>query len=117
MGRTGTIFAAEHFGVVPDIFILAKGLASGMPLGAMMARNSVMSWPPGSHGSTCGGNPVAIAAARATIELLEGELLANTRTVGPLLKRKLESELAGVKGVVEVRGLGLMIGIGLATPQ
>jgi 4-aminobutyrate aminotransferase len=117
MGRTGTMFAAEHFGVVPDIFVLAKGLASGMPLGAMMARGNVMTWPPGSHGSTCGGNPVAIAAALATIDLLESELLANTKTVGPLLMRRLQSELAGVPGVLEVRGLGLMIGIELATPQ
>ena len=67
MGRTGKMFAAEHFGVVPDIFVLAKGLASGMPLGAMMARSDFMTWPPGSHGSTCGGNPVAIAAALATM--------------------------------------------------
>jgi 4-aminobutyrate aminotransferase len=76
-----------------------------------------MTWPPGSHGSTCGGNPVAIAAALATIDLLESELLANTKTVGPLLMRRLQSELAGVPGVLEVRGLGLMIGIELATPQ
>ncbi|HEY0706271.1 MAG TPA: aminotransferase class III-fold pyridoxal phosphate-dependent enzyme [Polyangia bacterium] len=117
MGRTGKMFAAEHFGVVPDIFVLAKGLASGMPLGAMMARSSVMTWPPGSHGSTCGGNPVAIAAALATISLLEGELLANTVSVGALLKRRLEETLAGMPGVLEVRGLGLMLGIELATPK
>jgi 4-aminobutyrate aminotransferase len=116
MGRTGTMFAAEHFGVVPDIFILAKGLASGMPLGAMMARSNIMTWPPGSHGSTCGGNPVAIAAALATIDLLEGSLLANTVAVGSILQRKLKAELAGVPGIVEVRGLGLMIGVELATP-
>ncbi len=117
MGRTGTMFAAEHFGVIPDIFVLAKGLASGMPLGAMMARGSTMTWPPGSHGSTCGGNPVAIAAALATIGLLEGSLLDNTRAVGAHLRARLTTELAGVSGIVEVRGLGLMIGIELATPE
>jgi 4-aminobutyrate aminotransferase len=116
MGRTGTMFAAEHFGVVPDIFVLAKGLASGMPLGAMMARSNVMTWPPGSHGSTCGGNPVAIAAALATIDLLESSLLANTVAVGDVLRKRLKAELAGVPGVVEVRGIGLMIGVELATP-
>jgi 4-aminobutyrate aminotransferase len=117
MGRTGTMFAAEHFGVVPDIFVLAKGLASGMPLGAMMARSNTMTWPPGSHGSTCGGNPVAIAAALATMDLLEGGLLESTVSVGALLKKRLETSLAGVRGVEEVRGLGLMIGIELATAE
>ena len=116
MGRTGTIFAAEHFGVVPDIFILAKGLASGMPLGAMMARKERMTWPPGSHGSTCGGNPVAIAAGLATIRLLETELLANSRRMGDLLQRRLRERLANVPAVTDVRGLGLMIGVELATP-
>ena len=116
MGRTGTIFAAEHFGVVPDIIVLAKGLASGMPLGAMMAQRRFMTWPSGSHGSTCGGNPVCIAAALATIELLESELLANTRKVGAFLKQLLQEKLAGMADIVEVRGLGLMIGVELRTP-
>jgi 4-aminobutyrate aminotransferase len=115
MGRTGTVFAAEHFGVVPDVLVLAKGLASGMPLGAMMARRELMTWTPGSHGSTCGGNPVAIAAALATLRLLETELLANTVEVGAVLRRLLEERLANVPVVTEVRGLGLMIGIELAT--
>jgi 4-aminobutyrate aminotransferase len=115
MGRTGTVFAAEHFGVVPDVLVLAKGLASGMPLGAMMARREIMTWTPGSHGSTCGGNPVAIAAALATLRLLETELLANTVAVGVVLRRLLEERLANVPAVTEVRGLGLMIGIELAT--
>jgi 4-aminobutyrate aminotransferase len=87
-----------------------------MPLGAMMARSNIMTWPPGSHGSTCGGNPVAIAAALATIDLLEASLLANTVAVGAVLKRRLQAELQGVEGIVEVRGLGLMIGVELATP-
>jgi 4-aminobutyrate aminotransferase len=115
MGRTGTMFAAEHFGVVPDIFVLAKGLASGMPLGAMMARRERMTWPPGSHGSTCGGNPVAIAASLATIHLLESELLANTIRMGARMKKLLEERLAGIPAVAEVRGLGLMIGVELQT--
>lgn len=117
MGRTGTIFAAEHFGVVPDAFVLAKGIASGMPLGALVAKKSVMTWPNGSHGSTCGGNPVCIAAALATLDLLEGELLANTRTVGEHMKARLGNGLAGARQVVDVRGLGLMIGVELATKE
>src|SRR4029453_13661801 len=115
MGRTGTVFAAEHFGVVPDVLVLAKGLASGMPLGAMMARRELMTWTPGSHGSTCGGNPVAIAAALATLRLLETELLANSTQMGARLKAALQSQLAGVPVVEEVRGVGLMIGVELKT--
>jgi 4-aminobutyrate aminotransferase len=115
MGRTGTMFAAEQFGVVPDIFVLAKGLASGMPLGAMMAPRERMTWPPGSHGSTCGGNPVAIAGALATIRLLENELLANTVRMGARMRKLLDERLAGIPAVTEVRGLGLMIGVELAT--
>jgi 4-aminobutyrate aminotransferase len=117
MGRTGKIFAAEHFGVVPDVIVLAKGLASGMPLGAMMAKRRLMTWPSGSHGSTCGGNPVCIAAALATIELLESELLTNSESVGGHLKKALESKLRGVSIVEEVRGIGLMIGVELRTAE
>jgi 4-aminobutyrate aminotransferase len=117
MGRTGTMFAAEHFGVVPDVIVLAKGLASGMPLGAMMAQRRFMTWPAGSHGSTCGGNPVCIAAALATIELLENELFANTRQVGAFLRQQLETKLRGVTVVDEVRGVGLMIGVELRTHE
>jgi len=118
MGRTGKMFAAEHFGVVPDIMVLAKGIASGMPLGAMMAKRSIMTWPPGTHGSTCAGNPVAIAAALATIELLEGGLVANSAEVGDYLKAKLTAGLVGqTHGVIDVRGLGLMIGVELETPE
>jgi 4-aminobutyrate aminotransferase len=118
MGRTGKMFAAEHFGVTPDIFVLAKGLASGMPLGAMMAKRSIMKWPPGTHGSTCGGNPVAIAAALATIELLENGLLDNAQVVGDHLRSKLATSLMGKdKGVIDVRGLGMMIGVEFETPE
>jgi 4-aminobutyrate aminotransferase len=115
MGRTGRMLAAEHFGVVPDVILLAKGLASGMPLGAMMARERFMTWPAGSHGSTCGGNPVCIAAALATLELLESELLANASRVGIHFKRRLEEGLRGVGAVDDVRGLGLMLGVELKT--
>jgi 4-aminobutyrate aminotransferase len=115
MGRTGTMFAAEHFAVAPDVIVLAKGLASGMPLGAMLARRRLMTWPAGSHGSTCGGNPVCIAAALATIELLEGGLLASTVRVGEHLKRTLQGRLEGISIVEEVRGLGLMIGVEMRT--
>jgi 4-aminobutyrate aminotransferase len=117
MGRTGKMLAAEHFGVVPDMIVLAKGLASGMPLGALMARRRLMTWPSGSHGSTCGGNPVCIAAALATIELLEEGLVANSAAVGAHLKRTLQARLAGVPVVEEVRGLGLMIGVEFRTAE
>ena len=74
MGRTGKMFAIEHFGVEPDIVAIAKGIASGMPLGVCTARAEIMTWPPGAHASTFGGNPVSCAAALATIELLQREL-------------------------------------------
>ncbi|TPV93042.1 MAG: aminotransferase class III-fold pyridoxal phosphate-dependent enzyme [Myxococcales bacterium FL481] len=117
MGRTGTFFAAEHFGVMPDIITLAKGLATGFPLGAMMARPDVMTWPGGTHGSTCAGNPVCIAAALATLDLLESELCQNSREVGTYLQDKLRQEVGGLSTVVEVRGLGLMIGIEMTSPE
>lgn len=117
MGRTGAMFAAQHTGVVPDILLLAKGIASGMPLGAMMAPREIMTWPPGSHGSTIAGNPVAIAAGLATIALLERELVANSARVGALLKAGLAEALAGNPAVEEVRGIGLMIGVELASPE
>ena len=85
MGRTGKMWAAEHFDVVPDIFAVAKGIASGMPLGATVARADLMTWPPGAHASTFGGNPVACAAALATIELLEEELVENAARMGAYL--------------------------------
>jgi 4-aminobutyrate aminotransferase len=117
MGRTGRMFAAQHFGVVPDVIVLAKGIASGMPLGAMMAKQEFMTWPAGSHGSTIGGNPVSIAAALATIDLLEGGgLVDNAARVGTFLKERLATTLAGHPAVEEVRGLGLMIGVELRTP-
>ncbi len=116
MGRTGKMFAAEHTGVVPDVVLVAKGIASGMPLGAMIARKQVMTWPAGSHGSTIAGNPVAIAAGLATIGLLEKDVTANAARVGDLLKAALADRLRGSPAVTEVRGVGLMIGVELATP-
>ena len=130
MGRTGKMFAAEHFGVTPDIVVLAKGIASGMPLGAMMARKTLMTWPPGSHGSTCGGNPVCCAAALATLDLLEHTLVDNAATQGQHLLARLRTSLRGGQpgvapagspdapvGVIDVRGLGLMIGVEFDTPE
>ncbi len=111
MGRTGTMWAVDHWGVEPDIVLAGKGIASGMPLGAMMARGKLMTWPMGAHGSTYGGNPVSCAAALATIDLIEKELIANTVDVGGQLIAGLR-ELASRQPLIdEVRGLGLMIGI------
>ncbi|HLK88978.1 MAG TPA: aminotransferase class III-fold pyridoxal phosphate-dependent enzyme [Polyangia bacterium] len=117
MGRTGKMFAAEHIGVVPDILLCAKGIASGMPLGAMMAPREIMTWPAGSHGSTIAGNPVAIAAGLATLDLLEGSLVANSARVGDRLKKLLTGKLASAPGVTEVRGVGLMIGVELESHE
>lgn len=111
MGRTGRMFAAEHFAVVPDVVVLAKGLASGMPLGAMMARREFMTWPAGSHGSTCAGNPVCCAAALATMDLLQEALVENSARQGDKLREQLRRGLTPEIGVQEVRGLGLMIGV------
>jgi 4-aminobutyrate aminotransferase len=114
VGRTGKMWAVEHWGVEPDILCSAKALASGMPLSAMIAREEVMSWPPGAHGSTFGGNPVCCAAAQATLDLMEEEgLLANASLVGDRLLGGLR-ELAEESHLIgDVRGLGLMIGVEL----
>ncbi|HEY2411052.1 MAG TPA: acetyl ornithine aminotransferase family protein [Pirellulaceae bacterium] len=110
MGRTGKMFAMEHWDVVPDIVCLAKGIASGMPLGAIIARADIMDWGPGSHASTFGGNPVSCVAALETIKLLEEELIENASAIGGYLKNRL-SELKGSHKLIgDVRGLGLMIG-------
>ncbi len=118
MGRTGRMLAAEHWGVQPDVVCLAKGIASGMPLGAFVAGAEHMSWAPGSHGSTFGGNPVACAAALATLDLLEEGLIDNAREVGEHLLaglRALQSRSQGV--VADVRGLGLMAVLELDAPE
>jgi len=111
MGRTGRMFASEHFGLEPDLITLAKGIASGMPLGALIARDEVMQWTSGGHGSTFGGNPVSVAAALATCRLLEGGLVDNAARVGERLIGLLRGRLARHPGVGDVRGLGLMIGV------
>ena len=117
MGRTGKMFASEHFGLQPDVMALAKGIASGLPLGAMVARAKLMNWPPGAHASTFGGNPVAVAASLATIELLEQELVDNAARVGAHLMGRLRDLPQRFPMVGDVRGLGLMIGIELVRDQ
>jgi 4-aminobutyrate aminotransferase len=111
MGRTGRMFASEHFGLEPDIITVAKGIASGMPLGALIARDEVMRWESGGHGSTFGGNPVSIAAGLATLRLLEEGLIANAERVGRVLMTALRDRLGGHAVVGDVRGLGLMVGV------
>lgn len=111
MGRTGRMWAIENFGVEPDIVLAGKGIASGMPLGAMIARDRLMTWGIGAHGSTYGGNPLACAAALATIELIEDGLMDNAREVGAFLLDGLRGIQARRPVVRDVRGLGLMIGV------
>lgn len=113
MGRTGKMFAMEHFGVVPDLMALAKGIASGMPLGAMVARSDIMVWEAGSHASTFGGNPLSCSAALATIELLENELMENARVQGEYLMSRLKEMQKSLECIGDVRGKGLMIGVEL----
>jgi len=113
MGRTGKMFACEHFGLKPDVVAVAKGIASGMPLGVASARRDLMAWPPGSHGSTFGGNPVSCAAALATIKVLKETLIKNAAEVGDHLMAGLRDLQARHQIIGDVRGLGLMIGIEL----
>jgi 4-aminobutyrate aminotransferase len=117
MGRTGKMFASEHFGVPPDIVTLAKGIASGMPLAATIARSDVMNWPPGAHASTFGGNPVSIASALTTIELLEESLLENAAAIGAYMRERMNHWPEKFAHVGDVRGLGLMIGFELVRNQ
>jgi 4-aminobutyrate aminotransferase len=112
--RTGKMFASEHWKIEPDILCAAKGIASGMPLGAMIARDEVSTWTRSTHGSTFGGNPVACAAALATIALLEKGLVKNAGVVGEFLKKKLSSLQGRHLEISDVRGLGLMIGVEFA---
>jgi 4-aminobutyrate aminotransferase len=113
MGRTGKMFAVEHYGVEPDIICSAKGIASGMPLGAIIAKASVMDWPSGSHASTFGGNPVACRAALATIDLLEREYMANAAARGEQLRAGLRELATKHSSLSGVRGLGLMTAVDL----
>jgi 4-aminobutyrate aminotransferase len=111
MGRTGRMFAAEHSGVEPDIILAAKGLASGLPIGALIAKAGVTTWEHGAHGSTFGGNPVSCAAALATLDLVEGGLMANATKMGAALMRGLRDIAKRHPCVGDVRGRGLMIGV------
>ncbi len=113
MGRTGKMWAIQHWGVEPDIVCVAKGIASGMPLGAMVARRSLMTWGRGAHGNTYGGNPVSCAAALATIRLIEGGLMQNAARQGAFLLAALEGMRPRHPSIGEVRGKGLMIGVDL----
>ncbi|MCI0519862.1 MAG: acetyl ornithine aminotransferase family protein [Chloroflexi bacterium] len=111
MGRTGKWWAIEHFDTEPDIVCAAKGIASGVPLGAMFAREDLMDWPKGSHGNTYGGNPLACAAALATIELIENEYMENAARMGEYALDILAEIMARHASIGDVRGKGLMIGV------
>ena len=118
IGRTGRWFAHQHAGIVPDVMTLAKGLGSGVPVGACLAAGKATgTFQPGNHGSTFGGNPLACTAALTTLEIMQqDDLLAHASAVGKLIADGLRTRLGGMPGVVEVRGQGLMIGIELARP-
>jgi 4-aminobutyrate aminotransferase len=117
MGRTGKMFACEHYDVKPDIICIAKGIASGLPIGACVARAELMDWKPGAHASTFGGNPVCIVAALKTIELLEDSLIENSATVGTYLKAGLEKLKNKFDCIGDVRGMGLMLGVEFVTDR
>ncbi len=117
MGRTGHLLAVEHWDVEPDIVCLAKGIASGLPLGAFIARAEQMSWPPGSHGSTFGGNPLACAAGLVTLDLLEEGLIDNAARIGAQLQDGLREIAATHSDITDVRGLGLMLAFELKTAE
>ncbi len=118
MGRTGRMFAFEHFhDFHPDIVAVAKGIASGMPLGVMMARSELMTWGPGAHASTFGGNPVCLAAALETVRLIESECRANAATIGIHLKLRLQQLMDLHPVIGDVRGLGLMLGVDIVTDR
>lgn len=116
IGRTGKMFACEHEGIVPDVILVAKGLASGMPLGAIIARAEIMKWQPGNHGSTFGGNPVCCAAALATLDLVESDLMRNAQQMGEVLMQGSKDLAKRHSVITDVRGRGLMMGIELNDP-
>jgi 4-aminobutyrate aminotransferase len=113
MGRSGKMIAIEYSGVEADMFAIAKGIASGMPLGVAVARSGLMAWPPGAHASTFGGNPVSCAAALATLTLLKDRLVANAADVGGHLMNGLRALMEKHPLVGDVRGRGLMVGVEL----
>jgi 4-aminobutyrate aminotransferase len=118
VGRTGKMFAAQHFDVVPDIMTLAKGLGSGLPIGMVVAKSTIMQkWKRGAHGNTFGGNPVCCAAALATLDLVQNGLMANAATVGEYFMGKLRELQARHPVIGEIRGRGLMIGMELVTDR
>ena len=114
---TGKWWAGDHSGFQPDILCLAKGIASGMPLGAVIARADVMDWKPGAHASTFGGNPVCIAAALATIKLLEGSYMENARRMGEFILGRIAEWPKRHKSVGDAGGMGLMIGVEFVLDQ
>ncbi len=114
MGRTGKMFAYQHTGIQPDIICVAKGIASGLPLGAMIARDDIMTWPVGAHANTFGGNPVACASALATLDLLENGLMKNAEERGRDLLEKLGRLKEKFTVLTRVEGLGLMVGVELS---
>ena len=116
IGRTGAMFAAQHFGVMPDVMCLAKGIASGMPLGAIVAKDKVMTWTRGSHGSTYAGNPVCCAAALATLDIIE-PLLPQIVKTGEYMRQKLRALQQAHPVVADVRGVGLMNGAEFRDPK
>src|SRR5919201_1510872 len=113
MGRSGRMFAIEYSGVEPDMVAIAKGIASGLPLGVAAARRGLMAWPPGAHASTFGGNPVSCAAALATLKLLKEKLIANAADVGGYLMNGLKALMSRHPLIGDVRGRGLMVGVEL----
>jgi 4-aminobutyrate aminotransferase len=117
MGRTGKWWAIEHFGVEPDMITSAKGIASGLPLGACIARKSVMNWEAGTHGNTYGGNPISCAASLATIDLIENGFMQNAAEVGAYAMDALEEIKARHPSIGDVRGKGLMIGVEFVTDR
>jgi 4-aminobutyrate aminotransferase len=117
VGRTGKWWAIENFGVEPDIVCSAKGIASGVPLGAMIARKSVMTWEPGAHGNTYGGNPLACAAALATLHLVGNGYMDNATTVGEHILKALREMATRHPSIGDVRGIGLMIGVDFVTDR
>ena len=117
IGRTGNMWAADYFGVEPDVLLTAKGLGSGLPIGAIIARESVMRWAQGSHGSTFGGNPVSCAAALATLDLVEGGLMQNAKAIGRVMLEGLHRLQEKHSCIGDVRGTGLYIGVEFVTDR
>ncbi len=117
MGRTGKMFACDHYDLKPDVICLAKGIGSGLPIGVTVARADLMDWKPGAHASTFGGNPVCIASALKTIELLESELVANSAAVGKYLEDGLRKLMSKHDCIGDVRGLGMMLGVEFVTDK